>query len=255
MTTTELPRRVSDIPAIGHTESAGLAETAYARFATALAEVTPHQWALPTDCAGWTVRDLAGHLLGAMRSAASLRELGSQQVAIVRGVRQGLGSQVDVMTQVQIDRTAALTPAELVAQCQSLVRPAALGRRRTPGLVRRARFKADLGHAVERWSLGYLNDVILTRDAWLHLVDLHRALGTTQTLTAEHDGRIVADVVADWARRHGRPFTLTLTGPAGGTYATGGPGGEEITLDAVEFCRILSGRAAGSGLLATPVPF
>lgn len=253
--TMTLPRLVSDIPEIGHTESAGLAETAYSRFAAALAEVTPDQWALPTDCAGWTIRDLAGHLVGAMRSAASLREMGSQQVAVVRGVRRGLGSQVDVMTQVQIDRTAALTPAEVVAQCQSLVRPAAIGRRRMPGLVRRARFKADLGHAVERWSLGYLNDVILTRDTWLHLVDLHRALGRPQHLTADHDGRIVADVVADWARRHGQPFTLTLTGPGGGTYATGGSGGEEITLDPVEFARILSGRAPGTGLLATPVPF
>jgi hypothetical protein len=35
-------------------------------------------------------------------------------------------------------------------------------------------------------------------------------------LTAEHDGRIVTDVVGDWARRHARPFDLTLTGRPGG---------------------------------------
>jgi hypothetical protein len=34
-----------------------------------------------------------------------------------------------------------------------------------------------------------------------------------------------------------------------------GTGGEVITLDAVEFCRILSGRASGAGLLAQEVPF
>lgn len=254
MTMTDHPLRVSDIPEIGHTEAAGLAETAYARFAESLAEVAPDQWELPTDCTGWTVRDLAGHLVGAMRSAATLREMASQQVAIVRRVRQGRGSQVDVMTQLQIDRTAALTPAELVAECEALVRPAAAGRRRLPSLVRRARFQADLGYAVERWSLGYLNDVILTRDTWLHLVDLHRATGTPPPLTADHDGRIVADVVAEWARRHGQPFTLTLSGPAGGTYATSAAG-EALALDAVEFCRIVSGRAEGTGLLTTPVPF
>jgi hypothetical protein len=32
-------------------------------------------------------------------------------------------------------------------------------------------------------------------------------------------------------------------------------GGEGVTCDAVEFCRILSGRATGTGLLAQPVPF
>lgn len=255
MTMTDQPRLVSNIPEIGHDEAAGLAETAYARFAEALAEVAPDQWEFPTDCVGWTVRDLAGHLVGAMRSAASMREMASQQVAIVRGVRQGLGSQVDVMTQIQIDRTADLTPVDLVAECRALVRPAAAGRRRMPGLVRRASFQADLGYAVERWTLGYLNDVILTRDTWLHLIDLHRAIGTPPPLSVDHDARIVADVVVEWARRHGQPFTLTLTGPAGGTYATNASGGAELTLDAVEFCRIVSGRAEGDGLLATAVPF
>ena len=254
MTMIDHPRLVSDIPEIGHAEAEGLAETAYARFADSLAQLTPDSWELPTDCVGWNVRDLAGHLVGAMRSAASLREMASQQAAVVRGVRQGRGSQVDVMTQIQIDRTAALTSADLVAECRALVRPAAAGRHRLPGLVRRARFKADLGYAVERWSLGYLNDVILTRDTWLHLIDLHRAIGTPPLLTADHDGRIVADVVAEWARRHGQPFTLTLTGPAGGSYATSAAG-EALALDAVEFCRIVSGRAAGTGLLTTPVPF
>jgi hypothetical protein len=28
-----------------------------------------------------------------------------------------------------------------------------------------------------------------------------------------------------------------------------------VTLDAIEFCRVLSGRAAGTGLLASAVPF
>ena len=74
------------------------------------------------------------------------------------------------------------------------------------------------------------------------------------TLTAEHDGVIVADVAAEWASRHGEPCTLTLSGPAGGTWEFGG-GGDHVELDAVEFCRILSGRGSGSGLLATRVPF
>ena len=73
-------------------------------------------------------------------------------------------------------------------------------------------------------------------------------------LSADHDGRLVADVVADWARRHRQPFTLTLGGPAGDRFSAG-DGGPDLDLDAIEFCRIVSGRAAGAGLLAISVPF
>lgn len=58
------------------------------------------------------------------------------------------------------------------------------------------------------------------------------------------DGRHAGD------ERHGRPFTLHLTGPAGGTWGSGGP---ELEFDAVEFCRAISGR--GSAPLDTEVPF
>ena len=102
--------------------------------------------------------------------------------------------------------------------------------------------------------MGYLLDVILTRDPWMHRVDIARATGRDFELTPEHDGRIIADVVAEWARRHGKPFTLTLTGPAGSDYVSG-ENGEHLTADAVEFCRILSGRAPGAGLLNQEVPF
>ena len=81
-------------------------------------------------------------------------------------------------------------------------------------------------------------DVIYTRDTWMHRVDLAQATGLPLELTADHDGRLVADVVRDWADRHGRPFRIQLDGPAGGSYAQG-VGGEEHNLDAVEFCRIL----------------
>jgi hypothetical protein len=58
-------------------------------------------------------------------------------------------------------------------------------------------------------------------------------------------------------RRYGKPFLAELTGPAGGTYASdpAQPGAEHISLDAVEFCRTLAGRAHPAGLLTTIVPF
>jgi hypothetical protein len=112
---------------------------------------------------------------------------------------------------------------------------------------------------MEKWRLGYLTDVILTRDTWMHRSDIAAATGRAMTLTTEHDGVLVADVAAEWATRHRQPCRITLTGPAGGTWTFNhtGAGGGPVTheLDAVEFCRILSGRGSGEGLLATAVPF
>ena len=93
---------------------------------------------------------------------------------------------------------------------------------------------------VEKWTLGYLIDIIYLRDAWMHRVDTARATGAELVLTAEHDGRIVADVVAEWARRHRQPFTLELTGDAAAAF-TFGDEGEATVIDAVEFCSLLSG--------------
>jgi len=59
----------------------------------------------------------------------------------------------------------------------------------------------------------------------------------------EHDGRLIADlVVSEWARLHGEPFTLILTGqPEANTVKA--PTGQPTSVDAVQLCRILSGRA------------
>ncbi|HEU4912361.1 MAG TPA: hypothetical protein VFV76_10715 [Actinomycetes bacterium] len=51
----------------------------------------------------------------------------------------------------------------------------------------------------EKWTLGYLTDVILTRDTWMHRSDIAAATGRAMTLTAEHDGVLVADIAAEWA--------------------------------------------------------
>jgi hypothetical protein len=122
--------------------------------------------------------------------------------------------------------------------------------------MRAAPIKTEVAGTPETWKLGFLMDIIFTRDTWMHRIDISRAIGRDPVLTPEHDGRLIADVVADWSRRHGQPFTLELTGPAGGTYASSDDAeGESLSLDAVEFCRTLSGRAPGVGLLSTEVPF
>jgi uncharacterized protein (TIGR03083 family) len=247
---------LTEITPIRRPAAIEVARTAYGRFADVVEQLEDADWGRPTDCEGWTVRDLVGHVVGAMRAAASIRENLSQLREIRGRVRRDGGTITDTMTQVQIDRTAALDRAALVRECRSLVDAAAKGRARTPAPARRlVRFRVEMPGIDETWRLGYLVDVILTRDAWLHRIDLCRAVDRAPVLTADHDGRIVADVAAEWARRHGRPCRLELHGPAGGSYRFGSDDDTVVDLDAVEFCRILSGRAPGEGLLATPVPF
>lgn len=107
---------------------------------------------------------------------------------------------------------------------------------------------------METWTVGYLVDVILTRDPWMHRVDIARATGVPLDLTADHDGVLVDDVVRDWGRRHGRSVTLHLTGPAGGDWVFGTEG-PSLEYDAIEFCRLLSGRGDRGAPFDTEVPF
>lgn len=237
-------------PQVTGDEAARLAETEYARVVDLLGSLTPEQWRRSTDCPGWDVRAMAGHMLGMVQMVASLPEMARQQLAATRrSKREGLVL-VDALTALQVEKNASLSTEDLVGEYRRLAPRAVRGRTRAPGLMRRQ----TIPDGDEFWTLGYLFDVILTRDPFLHRVDITRATGAPMVVTAEHEGRIVADVVEEWAGRHGAPYELELTGPAGGHW-THGAGGDRIAMDALEFCRALSGRAPAPGLLGTQVPF
>ena len=222
MTTTTAPVRPA--PGLDHRTALRQAETAYRRFAELAAEVPPAGLGAPhrlraVDRARPRRPRGRGHARGRLpaRAAEPAAEISARAEA------EGL-DETAMMTRVQVERTAALDAAALVAECHALVGPAARGRGRLPRLVRsRATIAVHMDDLHERWTLGYLLDVVLTRDAWLHRVDLARALGREPAVTPEHDGAVVADVVADWQRRHGRPVDLTLTGPAGGHWRVAEP--------------------------------
>lgn len=224
-----------------------LAATEYQRFAGMLRALSPDDWARPTECPGWDVRAMASHALGMVDMAASIREKNRQfKLARSRG-----GVFIDALTGLQVEERQHMTPAQITGRFAAQGPKAARAQRRAPGFIRR---RVTAGGPDEAWTIGYLIDVILTRDPWMHRADIARATGARHVLTAEHDGVIVADVVAEWAGRHGQPYTLHLTGPAGGSWASG-EDGPLIETDAVEFCRMLSGRGHAGGLLATQVPF
>ena len=243
-----------DVPRSGRLDRATarrLAAGAYDRFLAQLRSLDAGDWQRPTDCPGWDVRAMAGHVLGMAEMVASLRGLVGQNIATQRA-----GGGIDALTALQVRSTAELRPEELIARFAAVAPRAVRGRGGLSRVLGGLPLPEQqvVGDRPERWRFGFLFDVILTRDTWMHRVDVARATGREPELTPEHDGRIVADVVGEWAQRHGQPYRLTLTGPAGGSWSAGG-GGPDLELDAVEFCRILSGRATGTGLLAQQVPF
>jgi len=244
---------VQGVRPIARPETRTLAATETARMVAALRALDPADWDAPTDCPAWDVRAMAGHVLGMTEGFTGVRRMVSMFRAGAK--RAGDGPLIDGVTAVQVEANAHLGPAELIERIAAAGPEQA--RWRATRRVLRAMPTKDKqpDGTVETWRMGFVFDVILTRDTWMHRVDLARATGRAPDQTPEHDGRIVADVVAEWARRHGRPFRLQLTGPAGGTFVQGPGGGEELALDAVEFCRVLSGRATGKGLLTQRVPF
>jgi uncharacterized protein (TIGR03083 family) len=244
------PRR----PTLDHASARRLAAEEYDRFIGQLRDLAPGDWARPTACPVWDIHAMACHVLGMAELAASPVEQGRQ----FRAAKRAKGLFLDALTALQVAKHRHRPPAEIIARLAAVTPRAAKNRGRTPWLIRQVRMSGQpvdsAGTQTEDWTVGYLTDVILTRDTWMHRSDIAAAADRQLMLTIGHDGTLVADVAAEWAQRHGQQCTLILTGPAGGRWAWG-TGGPSFELDAVEFCRIVSGRGSGDGLLATPVPF
>ena len=241
--------RVEDIPKLKHAEAMDLAKAEYERFAQLLKSLSEKDWSRPTDCDRWDVAGVTSHLVAMSQAFGSFpRELMRQQKGGKPLVAELGLSKFDAWTEYQSRMHKG--GENLVAAFEQHY-PRALQRRDRMRVVRVVRMPSP---PYGWWAMSYLLDDVLTRDVWMHRVDISRATGRELVLTREHDGRLVANIVRDLGARWKRPFSLVLTGPAGGRFVNG-EGAQEITLDAVEFCRILSGRSQGHGLPTDVVPF
>lgn len=243
-------------PVLDRADAMRLAAGEYQRYLELLRSLTPRDWSRPTACPDWDVRAMAGHCLGMAEFASSVREGARQYLSALRTYSDHGGNPTDHLNDRQVAEHADMTAAELVSRYAAVAPRAALSRRRRPAVLRRRSMGVvELPRGGrERWTFGFMLDTVLTRDQWMHRIDTARATGRDPVLTAEHDGLLVADVVEEWAGRHDEPCTLTLSGPAGGRWEFGS-GGPDLAFDAVDFCRITSGRDVGTGLMATEVAF
>jgi uncharacterized protein (TIGR03083 family) len=244
---------VTTVPRIKHKEAMQIAAVENRRFADLLHSLDTEDWIKPTDCVRWDVRSLAAHVIGSAAGQASPREF-VRQVRSGRPIVEEIGAQYwwDGMNELQVRERSDLTAEQLISEWETMSVRALRSRTRLPRPIAHLPL-LNLPAPVGRQAVLYLFDVGFTRDVWMHRVDLARAAGKPLDLTTAHDGRLIADIVAEWAGTHGEPFDLVLEGPAGGHYCAGADG-EHISIDAIEFCRILAERTHGDGVLRHPLP-
>ncbi len=244
---------VSSISRIGHDEAMQITEAENRKFGDLMRSLSVEEWGTPTECSLWDVRAMAAHLVGSAASQASPREFFRQK----RGgkpICEELDSPFwwDGMNELQVRERASRTTAELIAEWFTVSAKALASRTKMPRPIARLKL-LNLPEPVGRQPLSYLFDIGFTRDVWAHRIDIAHALAAEPDHDAAHDGRILADIVAEWASTHGEPFSLVLEGPAGGCYVQG-VGGDETHLSVIDFVRTLTERTTANGVLQHTLP-
>jgi uncharacterized protein (TIGR03083 family) len=188
------------------------------------------------------VRDIVAHVVGWGELTLSFKELRHVVRAGYRRRRE-LGNILDAGNEQQVDDRRDLPTAALIARLREL----------TPRLVdRRARW-GKVGRGIPiydpvvigRSNLGFLFNVIFTRDVLMHRIDVARAVQEPFRYD-DLDRAMVADVVKDWARRSKADATVQLEGVGSFTAGTGRVAA--ITGSGEDFARVMTNRAQPSEL-------
>ena len=239
MTAQVTATRASTLPPPDRREAARLATAQHNAMLALLRELADRDWDRPTDCARWTVRDIVAHLVGALVESARLRT--AIRHAVISRRRHPDLSPLDALNEVQVDDRRGWPADRLIADFERFAPLAVAARCRMPGVVRRRGLPVSMAPAGT--TVGHLLDVIYPRDVWMHRVDVARAASRPFPVD-ETDAAVVSQVIRDldvaW---RGPAVHLELAGVGAWRLGTGEPTAT-VRADAVEFCRMLSGRAA-----------
>ena len=236
------------IPSLTHAEATAMATLELERFLALVTSLSDEEWEQPTACTLWNVRQVLAHVTGGYAAYARWSEFKRQGSARVQRPYRASGlSFLDSMNQIQVDDRAHATPAALLDELRDVGPRAVATRAKLPAVLRAVR--VPLPDLEGFTPIGYLTDLIITRGMWVHRLDICRATQREMVMTAEHDGRMVALVVRDLAKKlaaHLRttPLVYQLSGRGGGTWQLGtkGPPAATLGLDILDFNLLASGR-------------
>ncbi|MGW5193723.1 maleylpyruvate isomerase family mycothiol-dependent enzyme [Kribbella sp. NPDC004138] len=219
-----------------------------------LASIEGDEWQRRTVCDEWDVADIAGHLIGQAEDV-------NKSFSFPRRYRKAKRVYPDVLRidahmMVQADEHRGTPPAGLRTEFDQVWAKATRKISKNPELIRRVSMTIDGFHVV-KFSLGYIQDILLARDLWMHRDDVCQALGRPFD-AGPYAGELVAQVMYDlmdgpwWEDRPA--VEVELTGQGGGTYRLGR--GEPVgraTVDAVGYMRTVSGRDDAPAVTGDPV--
>ena len=133
------------------------------RFEAQVRSLSETEWNTPSRCAGWTVGDVARHVIGSMADVAA-------------GRLDGLGT--PEVTQREVDERAGRSPAELADECAEVTKAAA-------GILPLFDDAAWTGPGPGGFD-GTLGDGVeaLYYDTWMHAEDIRAALGQAPVMSS-----------------------------------------------------------------------
>jgi uncharacterized protein (TIGR03083 family) len=233
---------VSEVPGLNGERARRAAAFQYAALGEELKRLDADQWGRQTECDRWDVHAVVAHLIGWMEALTSFKEFRHQLGSGWRR-RDELGNILDAVNEVQVDDRRKLEPPALIARYEEMY----------PKLLAlRSRF-ARVGRAIPFYdpvvagntNLAFYANVIFTRDAFMHRIDIAEAIGVKLDLSQE-DGWVLADLVKDWSRRQKVDATVELESV--GRFRAGSGSRASISGRGSDLARVLSGRADPSVL-------
>ena len=229
------------IPYVTADEAFGLLQTELERSLALLEKLEPDDWAKPTACTLWNVRDMVAHQAGGYASGTSYREMIRQYTAMPK---KGQLPE-DAINQLQLRERAGKPPLELMTELRQ-VGPVAIQKWAYQfRLIKSVAVPHPVGGLL---SIRHLMWVTHSRDTWMHRLDICRATHHEFQQTRQHDGRIAALVMRDVNTRlqgklGGRAVVFDLFGVAGGAWKVGaGEPAATIQMDVLDFNIYASGR-------------
>jgi uncharacterized protein (TIGR03083 family) len=242
MTTDTAP--AATIPPPTRQQASQIFDAEVTAFGLLIDKLSGNDWEQPTTSGDWQVRDIVAHTCGQLEEMARFDVLLRRLWVTRRRYPERIV--LDGHNQIQLDDVADLTPNEIVNRFRRYGPAGVRASRRMPFFVRSMPSEWFFpGSPLPEPTMGFLLDVVATRDTWMHRVEITRATDHPMTLT-EHDKAVVAQVVRDLGLAWSGPaVNLELTGDAGATWVLGrGSQTAAVSADAVEMMLHLSGRPA-----------
>ena len=232
---------VRALPGIGRREAIELAAAENAAFIAELKALPPAAWDGITDCDPWTVKDVAAHVLGWGELAMSWSEFRHQMAAALRGWRS---NPVHAQNALQVEERAHLSPEDVVTRLE-IALPALLRLRRRLSLP--GRLVPFYNPLLGVTTLGFVADMIFTRDVLAHRIDVSISAGT-EISVGPHDQRVLGDCIRHWTRITRASLRFELADPLGGNFVTADDPIATVRGTGMDIIRVFSGRLEPASL-------